>query len=162
MRYNKLLRKYAVGVLHSERGYALIAAIMACMILLALAMLVVSLSTQDIRISTKLVGEKKALAAAEAGVHRLTQTFDPQNLAATTGTGTTTDANSQYTTSAATRPSSGPEMIPLKGYSIGGGQQWGQRRYAVDVTGRNTEYNATVTIGVGVGYGPIEISTMSR
>jgi len=30
------------------------------------------------------------------------------------------------------------------------------------VTGRNTAYNTSVTIDVEVGYGPVEISTMSR
>ena len=149
-------------LLQSEKGFALVAAIMACLILLALAMLVVSLSTQDIRTSAKIVGDKKALAAAEAGIHNLTQTFDPQDLASSAATGATIDANSVFTIGAATRPTTGPEMIPLIGYSIGGGQQWGQRRYNVDVVGRNTEYNTQVAIGTGVGYGPIEISTMSR
>jgi hypothetical protein len=52
----------------------------------------------------------------------------------------------------------------MRGYSIGGGQQWGQRLYLGSVTGRNTNYTppTQVTIDVGLGYGPIEISTMSR
>jgi Tfp pilus assembly protein PilX len=147
----------------SEKGFALIAAIMACLILFALAILVISLSTQDLRTSTKVVGDKKALAAAEAGIHKMTQTFDPQNLAAAQVTSAyVTDPHSVYAIGTATRPSSGPEDIPLAGYSIGGGQQWGQRRFVVNVDGRNTEYNTHVTIGVGIGYGPIEITTMFR
>jgi len=50
----------------------------------------------------------------------------------------------------------------MSGYSIGGGQQWGQRVYSVDVTGRNTNYKTIVTIGTGIGYGPVESSTMMR
>jgi hypothetical protein len=53
-------------------------------------------------------------------------------------------------------------MLPLTGYSIGGGQSWGQSRYNMDVVGQNAEYNTQVTIGTGVGYGPVEMSTMSR
>ena len=151
----------------SEKGFALLAALMACLILFALAMLVISLSTQDLRTSTKIVGEKKALAAAEAGIHSMTQTFDPQSLASTQVTNpvpvNSTDPHSSvYTIGAAARPASGPEVIPLAGYSIGGGQQWGQRRYLVAVEGRNTEYDTKIDISTGIGYGPIEISTMSR
>jgi len=50
----------------------------------------------------------------------------------------------------------------MAGYSIGGGQSWGQRRYVVTVQGRNTAYGTQANISTGVGYGPIEISTMSR
>ena len=52
---------------------------MACLILLALGMLVISLSTQDIRVSMKIVGDKRALAAADTGINSLSQTFDPQD-----------------------------------------------------------------------------------
>jgi hypothetical protein len=69
---------------------------------------------------------------------------------------------SSYINYPATRPTVGPIMLPLTGYSIGGGQSWGQSRYNMDVVGKNAEYNTQVTIGVGVGYGPVEMSTMSR
>lgn len=148
---------------NSEAGFALIAAIMACLILLALGMLVISLSTQDIKVSMKIVGEKRALAAADTGINSLSQTFDPQNPILVPTTVNRADGVSSYTVNyPATRPTIGPIMIPLTGYSIGGGQSWGQSRYNVDVVGRNTEYNTQVTIGVGVGYGPVEMSTMSR
>ena len=148
---------------NSEAGFALIAAIMACLILLALGMLVISLSTQDIRVSMKIVGEKRALVAAETGISSLSQTFNPQNPILVPTTVARADGVSSYRTNyPATRPTVGPIMLPLTGYSIGGGQSWGQSRYNMDVVGRNTEYNTQVTIGVGVGYGPVEMSTMSR
>ncbi len=152
--------------LGSQQGFALVLAIIASMILMALAMLVVALSTQDVRTSVQVMGDKKALAAAEKGINRLTMTFDPQNLAASAGTTVAddiaVDPTSLYTIGTPTVPTTGPVFIPMVGYSIGGGQTWGQRRYNVTVTGRNTKYNTTAAIGVGVGYGPIEISTMSR
>lgn len=150
----------------SEKGFVLMAAILACVILLALAMLVIQLSTQDLRISARVVGEKKAFSAAETGIHQLIQTFNPANLAASAATNIAVDAVNApgdfYTIGAPAVPTTGPVFIPMAGYSIGGGQSWGQRRYEVDVTGRNTSYNTRVDIGVGVGHGPIEISTMSR
>jgi Tfp pilus assembly protein PilX len=148
---------------NSEAGFALIAAIMACLILLALAMLVISLSTQDIRVSAKLVGGKRALAAVDEGINSLSQTFDPQNPVLVPTLTNRADGVSSYTINyPTTRPTIGAITIPLAGYSIGGGQRWGQSRYNVDVVGTNTEYNTQVTIGVGVGYGPVEMSTMSR
>jgi hypothetical protein len=153
----------------SEKGFALVAAVLACLILLALAMLVIHLSTQDLRISTKVVGEKKAMSAAETGIHQLMRTFDPQatgGLASFVKTNVVVDdvnaPGDRYDIGAPSLPTSGPAFLPLTGFAIGGGQSWGQRRYNVDITGRNTSFNTRVEIGVGVGYGPIEISTMSR
>jgi hypothetical protein len=45
---------------------------------------------------------------------------------------------------------------------MGGAQKWGQSRYSATVTGKNTAFNTSVTVDVEFGYGPIEISTMSR
>ena len=53
--------------LSSEKGFALVTAILACVILFALAMLILQLSTGDLRVSAKSVGDKKAMAAAETG-----------------------------------------------------------------------------------------------
>jgi Tfp pilus assembly protein PilX len=152
--------------LSSEKGFALITAIMACAILFALAMLILQLSTSDLQVSSKNVGDKKASGAAETGIHRMVQSFNPQNLAASAVTSVQVDpANdpaSVYTISTPTLPTFGPAFLPMTGYAIGGGQSWGQRRYAVNVMGRNTSYNTQVTINTGVGFGPIETSTMSR
>ncbi len=149
-----------------EKGFALIAALFANLILLAVGIIAINLSTQDIRISMKVVGEKKAMAAAESGIHALTQSFDPGNLTASALTNVQVDAsndpNSRYTISVPTPPIAGPTILPMAGYSIGGGQMWGQERFETTVTGTNTAYDATVQIDIGLGYGPIEITTMYR
>ena len=158
--------RYSKHILSSQKGFILLTAIMACLILLALTILIINLSTSDLRSSSQSVGQKKALIAAETGIHRMIQTFDPQNLPASAATDvqvdSATDPYSVYTIAAPTMPTGGAIFLPLTGFAIGGGQQWGQRRYNVDVTGRNTTYDTTVTIGVGIGYGPVEISTMMR
>jgi hypothetical protein len=106
------------------------------------------------------------MAAAESGIHALTQNFDPGNLMASALTNVQVDAsndpNSRYTVAAPTLPTIGPAILPMSGYSIGGGQMWGQERYNTTVTGTNTAYNATVQIDIGLGFGPIEITTMYR
>lgn len=157
--------QYSKKILSSEKGFVLVVAIMACAILFALTMLIINLSTSDLRISSKLVGEKKALSAAETGLHRLIQNFDPQNLVASATTSfvvvdSTNDPASVYKIYTPAVPTTGPIFIPMSGYSIGGGQTWGQKRFTVEVEGRNTAYDTKVNIQSSVGYGPVEISTM--
>ncbi len=160
------INRHPVRRFNGRKGFALVAAIMAAMILLALGFLALSVSTDDVKISTRVVGEKKALSAAETGIHRLMQNFDPDNTTASqvanVQVDAATDPASRYTVTSVGRPSSGPDALPLAGFSIGGGQQWGQKRYVGSVTGTNTNYGSSVQIDVGMGYGPIEITTMSR
>lgn len=146
----------------NEMGFALVTAILAIMILLALGFLSLTVTTGDLKIVGRVVGEKKAMAAAEAGIHRLMQNFDPSNMNGIQVTNVQVDATadpaSLYTISNLGAPASGAEFLPLKGYAIGGGKTWGQRRYMGQVKGANTRYNSTVSIAVGMGYGPVPIS----
>ena len=156
-------KKYYIN---AEKGIALIAALMACLILMALGTLVITLSTGDIGTSSQLVGAKRAVTAAEKGITRLTQNFDPLNLAAsaqtTVAADSAVDPQSQYTIGTPFSPVAGPTVIPMAGYSLAGGQTAGLTIFNVNVTGQNTLYNTRVTVGVGVGYGPVEMTTMSR
>lgn len=147
--------------LRNKKGFAMIAALLAILILTAVGVLVFTITTQDIRVSTRVTGEKKALAAAEAGIHRTIQNFNPDSLASAAVSNIqvdpATDPDSRYTVNSLS--SAGLPPLPLAGYAIGGGQQWGQARYKTSVTGENTRYGSSVTIDVGIGYGPIEITT---
>jgi Tfp pilus assembly protein PilX len=159
--------KRKIGIRPGDRkGFALITAILAIMILMALGFLAISVTTGDLKITSRVVGEKKALSAAETGIHRLMQNFDPANMTGAQVTNAQVDSAadpaSRYTIGPASLPAAGPDMLPMTGYAIGGGQQWGQRCYAGSVTGINTNYTSSVQINVGMGYGPIEISTMTR
>lgn len=153
-------------ILSSEKGFILLTAIIASVILLALTMLIVNVTNVDLTISSKSVGHKKAMSAAEAGIHSMMQNFDPLNITSSAVTNIQVDASNDpgtvYTVSTPSIPTISPTFLPMSGYSIGGGQQWGQRVYNVNVTGRNTKYKTVVTIGTGIGYGPVESSTMMR
>ena len=150
----------------SEKGFALVTALMACAILFALAMLIIQLSTGDLRVSVRSVGDKKASIAAEAGVQNVLANFDP--VIPASADAIAVDAanapDSKYSYAAPTPPTSGPTFAPMTGYSIGGGQSWGQTLYETRITGRNTRYipPASVQVDIGIGYGPVEVSTMSR
>jgi len=150
-----------------ERGFALVAALLANLILLAVGIIALNLSTQDIRVSMRSVGDKKAVNAAEAGLHWLTVNFDAATY--TTLISSTphlvdnnADANTRYKIDNIAEPTTGPAQIPLPGFSIGGSQTWGQARYDARITGENPAYNTSVTIDVGLGHGPVEMGTMSR
>ena len=149
-----------------QKGFALVAALLANLILLAVGIISLNLATQDLRVSMKVVGDKKALAAAESGIHVLMSSFNPENLSSVVASNVQTnpavDPNSRYSIGTPSPPTTGSAMIPMAGYSIGGGQVWGQTRYDTEVTGSNTAHQTSVTLNVGVGYGPIEITTMSR
>ena len=149
-----------------EAGFALIAAMMAILILTGVGILVFMISTQDIRISGRLVGEKKAVSAAEAGAHSLSTTFNPFNLAsnavANVPVDSTNDPSSQYSIGTPARPASGTALLPMTGYSQSGGQQWGQARYNAPITGSNTTYRSNVQVNLGIGYGPVEMTTTYR
>ncbi len=159
------------GGRQAAKGFALIAALLAISVLTALGMLVFSVTTQDVRVSSRTVGERKAFSAAESGTHWLTQNFDPANPGNAVKSGVVVDSTSsgdprtQY--SIASHPSgwvptTGPVAVPYAGYAMGGGEMWGRQRFLGRVTGTNTGYNSSVEIDVGIGYGPVDISTMYR
>jgi hypothetical protein len=154
-----------------EGGFALIVALLAIWILTALGMLVFSVTTQDVRVCGRTVGERKAFPAAESGIHWLTYNFDPQHPENAIRSGvlvnSTGDPNTQYGigpvySDGTWVPKTGPLGLPIAGYQIGGGNTWGRLKYMARVTGENTAYNSTVQVDVGVGYGPVDISTLYR
>ena len=115
-----------------EKGFALIAALLANLILLAVGIVALNLSTGDIRISMRAVGDKKAVNAAEAGLHWLTVNFDAATYTTLISSTPRTveqrnaDANTRYKIDNIAEPTTGPAQIPLPGFSIGGSQTWGR------------------------------------
>jgi hypothetical protein len=87
-----------------KKGFALVAALMAIWILTAVGVLVFTVSTQDIRISGRLVCEKKGFSATETGLYWLTANFLYDNPSASavplqkldTSLGSPVDANDRY------------------------------------------------------------------
>ena len=157
--------------LNNEKGFALVAAIIASLILMAIGILVINMSTGDLRASVATVGDKKSLAATESGIHRVMQDFSPDSANWTTANNYTTncaaatptyiwrsiaggtDTNTQFAVCAPTLSPLPP--VPLPGYALGPGQEWGMMRYNGSVVGKNTSYNSLITVNVGIGYGPV-------
>jgi len=145
-----------------ERGFALVAALLANLILLAVGIIALNLSTQDLRISMKVFGEKKAMSAAEAATHWLMINFDPANPAAVarenrplTELAAGLDPRGRVTIRQPVPSAVGPVQISgPTGYDMGS-TQWVLLRYDTTVTGRNEDHRTSVAIDVVVGYGPV-------
>jgi len=151
---------------HPPEGFALVASLLAIFVLTAVGILAFTMTTQDARISTRTVGEIKAISAAEAGIHALAQKFDPGNLSALPTGPQQVDPNndpaSRYTITPPTSPTRGPAAIPYQGYAIGGAEIWGQTRHLGSVTGENTRYQSNIQVQAGIGFGPVDITTLYR
>jgi len=140
----------------SERGFALVLALIACMILISLGALIMTLSNNDIKTSGQILGQKRAMIAAEKGVQRLIQQYNFDNIAANVQTtlpaDLAVDPNSCYLISI---PNPTGTMHP-SGFSM----DWQLSTYDVEVTGWNKQYGGTdttpgpdhVTIGLGIGH----------
>jgi Tfp pilus assembly protein PilX len=146
-----------------KEGFALVAAIIACLILLAVGMVAYLMTTQDSRTSLRVMGDKKAMMATESGIHFLMANFDPLNLGGVVvnniPVNAAADPSSQYSI-AQPAPLASGSIRPLAGYAITSG--WGQIGYHATVTGQNTNYGGQAQVDVGFGYGPVEIDTRYR
>ena len=67
----RLVLKLIKRTSNSEQGFVLIVAIMAIVILTAIGFFALTMISGDLMISSRLTGERKALSAAESGVHAI-------------------------------------------------------------------------------------------
>lgn len=141
----------------NAKGFALVAALLANLILLALGILAINLATGDVRASMTLVGDKKALNAAEAGYHWLAVNFAYDNPAGVAVTNRQVDAGtdpaSRFTITTPTPPANGPWTLDLPGYS----SDWVMLAHQATITGTNTSHNSTVAIDVGFTFGVVKV-----
>ncbi|MGP8153193.1 MAG: hypothetical protein ACLQBQ_03480 [Smithella sp.] len=154
--------------LRNEKGFALLAAIIASLILLAVGMLVINMSAGDLISTSVSVGNKKASIAVESGIFKLVETFTPANsngyYACTgndtaanlnsvipspwqTASNTDADPNTKYVICNVTSDSTKTNLY-LPGY----GTKFGLKRFYTTVIGENSSYNSFMKVDVGVGY----------
>jgi hypothetical protein len=150
--------------LRNEKGFALLAAIIAFFILLAVGMLVINMSSGDLISSSMSVGNKKASIAVETGIFNLVETFTPANLNgyyACTGTDTAasltssnawqsasnTDPNTKFVICNVTSDATKANLyIPFDGV------KFSLHRFNTTVIGENSSYNSLMKVNVGLGY----------
>jgi hypothetical protein len=133
-----------------------VTALMACAILFALAMLIIQLSTGDLKVSARSVGDKKASIAAETGIQQALAGGDPKNLTASTDVpvDSVNAPGSVYSFSTPVllpKDSGRTDSCPV-GYDCSAKGGWTQERYRMMITGKNTRYDTKVEVEVGIGY----------
>jgi Tfp pilus assembly protein PilX len=146
-----LRRKIRVPGKNSEGGFVLIAAIMGIMILLAVGFLALTISSSDIRIASRLIGERKAFSAAESGVQDFMASFSPGDLEKNwTYVDSVNDPGVQFRINEPTRDATVPDL-PAAGFDT----EMSYAVYGTTVIGRDNTYKSQAEIGVGAKYGPI-------
>ena len=153
-------------ILRSSRGFVLIAAIIACVILAALSILIIVMSTGDLKTTVVIMGNKKAAAAAESGFHLLTQSFDPlikPNFGLTLNAWQPVDsANAPGAQYKISTPILGPLASALPppgpGFSSESGHGWGMATYDAPLMGGDTTYHSEISVNVGLAYGPVPLA----
>lgn len=139
----------------SERGFVLIAALMAVMILMAVGFFILTTTSQDIKISSRLVGERKALSAAESGLQQLCVNFDPYSPGLLNqSVDATNDPTARFDIGAATWNREMSEMFATA-YS----ETMGYAIFDNIITGRDASYQSEVQLSVGVKFGPVPAGT---
>jgi hypothetical protein len=164
-------------IINNEKGFALLAAIIACLILLAVGMLAMNMSVGDLISSSVSVGHKKALSATESGINKLLQST-PDNWPTIAGTVVINGANVDFTDCTPANPAyvwntidggidsntkyavciprqsiQAPVTVP--GYNI---SDWGVFRFDGSVAGKSDSYNSFSRVDAGIGFGPVPMN----
>lgn len=143
----------------TEEGFVLIAAILAVLIIMAVSLLILTTTTQDARISARMIGERKAFSAAESGVHEVCRLLNPANLAAVSTAPNWSSIDStnaptiQYKVDLPVRNANIP-TVPLPGYDLS--KAYVGSVFDTVIHGRDTSYTPDVetSIAVGTVYAP--------
>jgi len=163
--------------LRNEKGFALLVAIIASLILLAVGMLVINMATGDLLTTKMVVGNKKALAAAESGIHSVIQNFNSDTPTWTAANNYTTDCatnpanptyiwqtnpggtdpNSRFAICAPVPFGSDPTKPSKPCPDVSGTEMrdWTYHCYDISVVGENTNYGSRAQIDIGITYGPV-------
>jgi len=139
----------------SEKGFVLIAALMAVMVLMAVGFFILTTTSQDVKISARLVGERKALSAAESGLQQFCIDFIPfMDATAWLSVDAANDPTAQYKVE---KPVWNKEMpsVPADGFS----ETMEYSVFNTDITGRDNAYKSEVQLSVGIKYGPVPQGT---
>ncbi len=141
----------------SEGGFVLIAALMAVMIMMAVGFFSLTVTSQDIRISARLVGDRKAFSAAESGLHWLTVSFSPGMPAVSNEqVDPTNDPTVRYSTTVPAINQIMPTVPKTRS------SEYNQLVYNSRVTGRDTSFDSNVVLEIGLGHGNVPRDTGYR
>ena len=164
-------RQISKCAINNSEGYIFVAALLAVFLMTAIGILIFSLTSRDLITTVRLIGEKRAQNAAETGVQRLMEqistnigdvsgvTTSRQTITVTSGSRTFTD---YYTVTSTALPSNVFTAAHSSGYEVGGtgtAKSWSSTITGYTVVGESGDFGGRFEVEVGVGYGPVELST---
>jgi hypothetical protein len=149
--------------LNNEKGFVLLAAIIACLIILAVGMIVLNMSTGNLIASSVTMGDKKAFVGVESGIQRELQYFNPDPSTWVIGANNytaTADCTSNNTSNYYWRQTDGGTDIntkfavcyPVKGPNISLPHDSNTLcTYSERIMGGNTSYKSFANVDIGIG-----------
>lgn len=138
----------------SERGFVLVVAIMAIVVMIAVGFFALTMISGDLMITSRWASERQAFSAAESGVHSIFASIDLENPGAANVTNMIFDpADPNVTYSASTQPANRQVIVP--GFKLSSLAPV----FETVVTGRNARDASTVSISIGVTPPPQDATT---
>jgi hypothetical protein len=136
----------------SEKGFVLIVALMATLIMIAVGLFALTVTSQDVRIAGRVIGERRALSAAESGVHAVLMQLNPASpVSYSSQVDPVSDPGISYTTTVPQRNGSMPN-ISMPGFDLS--KAYVGSVFDTVVTGRDNNYSTSARIAVGSAYAP--------
>jgi hypothetical protein len=136
----------------SEKGFVLIIALMATLILVAVGLFALTVTSQDVKVVRRVIGERRALSAAEAGVHLVLMQLNPMSPVTYGGQiDPANDPSISYTTSVPQRNANMPTMS-IPGFDLS--KAYVGSVFDTVVTGQDNTYGTTARIAIGSAYAP--------
>jgi hypothetical protein len=134
----------------SEEGFVFLIALVGVFVLMAIGFFALSSISEDLMVSYRLVGERKAYSAAESGVHAILGQDDFANATAVTQIDPVNDPTVTYSATVPVTSTVAPK-VHLPGFPSG----YSSNAYVTTVTGSDSTYGSNVTFEVGLADIPV-------
>jgi hypothetical protein len=144
------VHKFIKKTVKSEEGFVFLIALVGVFVLMAIGFFALSSISEDLMISYRLVGERKAFSAAESGVHAILGQDSFANATGWTKVDPVNDPKVEYSATIPVLSTIAPK-VHLPGFPTG----YTSNAYVANVTGRDTTYGSTITIEVGLADIPV-------
>ena len=141
----------------SERGFVLLATLMGVLILIAVSIFALTMTTQDLRTSGSFYCERRALSAVDAALTALCLNFDPNTSVGANNISVdpANDPATSYSYTAPTRNSTTASIPATRSdLSVGSGYGWKYELYEGTLTGSGGG-SCGMVVDASLRYGPV-------
>lgn len=159
------VRRFRIHKRKPEQGFVLIAALFAMLILLAVSVLALTMTTQDIRTSGQYLCERRCFSAADTGLTALCLAFDPNILVPLSNVQVdpANDPSAKYSYTKPTRNDVTPRIPATRSdLTVGSGYHWVYELYNGSVTGTCGCSGSGMNFDLSLRYGPVSDDTGYR